>query len=267
MNGSPDHGGLRDYQACFAARIRDPRGQARPKGVPAERMRVYEELLFNNLEGFLLAGYPVTRKLLGARAWRRLVRRFFAEYRCASPLFRDIPCAFLSWMQANAPQAVPDRPYLYELMHYEWLELAVAIDPAEVDANGVVRDGDLLRGIPVLNPTTRLASYRYPVHRIRPRFRPVPADGHDHHYLVYRDREDQVRFTAINALTLHLLLSLRDGDHTGRETLLHMAEGLDQEQTEHVLAMDHEILLNLRDAGALTGSRNQHGQRDPERRV
>ncbi|MFN2338542.1 MAG: DUF2063 domain-containing protein [Gammaproteobacteria bacterium] len=265
MNVSPDKHSLRDYQARFAARIRDPRGQARPKGVPARRMRVYEELLFNNLEGFLLACYPVTRKLLGARAWRRLAKRFFAEHRCDSPLFRDIPRAFLAWMQANASQAVPDRPYLYELMHYEWLELAVAIDPVEDVADGVERDGDLLEDIPVLNPTTRLASYRYPVHEIRPRFRPAPAAGHDHHYLVYRDREHQVRFTTINALTLQLLLSLRNGNHTGRETLLHMAGGLAPDQINHVLAMGQDMLLNLRKSGAVTGVRNTGSTRHCER--
>lgn len=260
MTGLPDSSGLRDYQARFAARIRDPRQRPRPKGVPARRMRVYEELLFNNLEGFLLACFPVTRTLLGARDWRRLVKAFFAGHRCASPLFRDIPGAFLAWMQARASEAVPDRPYLYELMHYEWLELAVAIDPAEVEAEGLEPDDDLLEGIPVLNPTTRLASYRYPVHRIRPRYKPVPADGHDHHYLVYRDREHQVRFTAINALTLHLLLALRGGKRTGREILLHMAEGLEPGQAEAVVAMGHDMLLNLREAGAVTGACNDPGR-------
>ena len=269
MNGLPEQNGLRDYQACFAARIRDPRQQARPKGVPARRMRVYEELLFNNLEGFLLACFPVTRKLLGARPWHRLAKGFFAEHRCTSPLFRDIPGAFLAWMQTRASEQVPERPYLYELMHYEWLELAVATDPVEVevDADELGREGDLLDDVPVLNPTTRLASYRYPVHRIRPRFKPIPADGHDHHYLIYRDCEHQVRFTAVNALSLHLLLSLRDGDRTGREILRHMAEGLDPGQVEAVVAIGHEILLNLREAGAVTGVRKPGSIRHCERSV
>ncbi len=75
-----------EYQSAFAARIRDPRAAPRPPGAPDRRMRVYEELLYNNLEGFLLAGYPIARQLLGARAWKQTVRRFFAEHRCHSPL-------------------------------------------------------------------------------------------------------------------------------------------------------------------------------------
>jgi hypothetical protein len=84
------------YQAAFAVRIRNPRGAPRPAGAPARRMRVYEELLFNNLEGFLLACYPLTRHILGERVWRRTAKRFFAEHRSHSPLFRDIPKAFLN---------------------------------------------------------------------------------------------------------------------------------------------------------------------------
>ena len=265
MNASPDDSELRAYQARFAARIRDPRGQARPRGVPARRMRVYEALLFNNLEGFLLACYPVTRKMLGARTWRRLTRRFFAGHRCDSPLFRDIPGAFLSWMQDSAADAMTDRPYLYELMHYEWLELAVAIDPEEIDSDAVDRDGDLLEGIPVLNPTLRLASYCYPVHRIRPRVRPVPADGHDHHYLVCRDREHQVRFSVLNPVTLRLLLSMREGGHTGRELLLRIAEELGRGQDATVVAMGHELLLDLRSTCALTGIARQPDPASPTR--
>ena len=64
---SPEAMAFTDYQAAFAARIRDPKHAPRPPGAPAKRMRVYEELLFNNLENFLLACYPITRKLLGAR--------------------------------------------------------------------------------------------------------------------------------------------------------------------------------------------------------
>ena len=56
---------FQEYQYAFAAHIRDPRANPRPPGVPARRTRVYNELLFNNLEGFLLACFPVTRKVLG----------------------------------------------------------------------------------------------------------------------------------------------------------------------------------------------------------
>ncbi|MFA5495410.1 MAG: putative DNA-binding domain-containing protein [Porticoccaceae bacterium] len=261
MSGSPDTLRLRDYQLAFAARIRDPRGQPRPQGIPARRMRVYETLLFNNLNGFLLACFPVARRLLGVRAWRKLVRQFFVEQRCASPLFRDIPGAFLDWMQEVAPQTFPDRPWLYELMHYEWLELAVMTDAAEVEA--VTDDGqeDLLAGVPLLNATARLACYRYPVHRIGPRFKATGtegADGASHCYLLYRDDRDVVRFRMLNPVSARLLALIDAEGLSGRDALYKVAAELGHAQSETVVETGAMLLADLRRAGALTGVRSRH---------
>lgn len=253
MSVSPDTCDFLAFQTAFAARIRDPREQPRPPGVPARRMRVYQELLFNNLEGFLLACFPITRRLLGARAWRRTVRRFFAEHRCASPLFRDIPAGFLAWIEPRAAELFPQRPYLCEFMHYEWLELAVATDPeecaVELDAHG-----DVLAGYPVLNPTARLARYRYPVHRIGPRYKCAgPADT-EHVYLVYRDAADAVRFVLLNTVSMRLLDMLRGTRLTGHAALLRIAQELHLD-AEAVIAAGRTLLEDLRRAGALSGIR------------
>jgi len=255
MSASPEPGDFRDFQTAFAARIRDPRGRPRPPGVPARRMRVYEELLFSNLEGFLLACFPITRKLLGARAWRDTLRRFFAEHRCRSPLFRNIPGEFLHWMEPRAATLFPQRPWLYEFMHYEWLELAVSVEDATVDSD-LDPQGDLLAGHPVLNPAARLACYRYPVHTIGPRSTPPAADGARHCYLLYRDHDDVVRFIALNAVTARLLELLRDTALTGHEALLRIARELDHEQPDTLVASGRIMLGQLRDAGAVAGTRS-----------
>jgi hypothetical protein len=246
------------YQAAFAARIRNPKQAARPPGASARRMRVYEELLFNNLEGFLLSCYPVTRKLLGARLWRQSVRRFFSEHRSHSPLFRDIPKAFLDWMRARGAAEFPAPPFLPEFMHYEWLELAVSIAPEEVDPAAIDANGDLLRGRPAPRPSARLACYRYPVHRIGPRFQPRAADGASYCYLLFRDERDEnrdeVRFILLNPLAARLLTMLRDQQPTGREALAHLAGQNNPTQHETFLQFGGELLRDLRARGALLGT-------------
>ncbi|MFN3717220.1 MAG: putative DNA-binding domain-containing protein, partial [Thiobacillus sp.] len=62
------------YQLAFTAHIRDPQANPRPPGVEARRMNIYKDLLYNNVEGFLLACFPVLRRTLGARKWTRMVR-------------------------------------------------------------------------------------------------------------------------------------------------------------------------------------------------
>jgi hypothetical protein len=254
MSASPEPGNFRDFQTAFAARIRDPRGHARPQGVPARRMRVYEELLYNNLEGFLLACFPITVKLLGVRSWRSTVRRFFAEHRCRSPLFRDIPGEFLHWVEPVAATLFPERPWLYEFMHYEWLELEVSTDPATIDCDIDVH-GDLLAGHPVLNPTARLACYHYPVHRIGPRFKPRKTDGALYCYLLYRDHDDVVRFTLLNPVTARLLEILHDDALTGEEALRRIAGELKHDHTHAFVESGQGMLEQLRDAGAVHGIR------------
>ena len=243
-----------EYQTAFAARIRDPRAAPRPPGAPDRRMRVYEELLYNNLEGFLLACYPITRQLFGARAWKQTVRRFFAEHRCHSPLFRDIPRAFLDWMETRHADLFPDLPFLPEFMHYEWLELSVSITPDEPDPAGIEPDGDLLEGRPALSPTARLACYRYPVHRIGPRFEPGAPDGETWCYLLHRDASDDVRFTVLNPVSARLVELIRQERPRGREALARIAAELNHPHSNSLIEAGHQLLRELRQSGALLGT-------------
>ena len=116
--------------------------------------------------------------------------------------------------------------------------------------------GDLLAGHPLLNPTARLACYHYPVHRIGPRFKPRKTDGALYCYLLYRDHDDVVRFIALNAVTARLLELLRDTALTGHEALLRIARELDHEQPDTLVASGRIMLGQLRDVGAVAGTRS-----------
>ena len=93
------------FQQAFTAHIRDPKRNPRPAGVPVRRMRVYNQLLLNNLDGFLLACFPVLRQILGTRKWNRLVRAFFSEHACQTPIFRQIPEEFVQYLSRSASYA------------------------------------------------------------------------------------------------------------------------------------------------------------------
>jgi hypothetical protein len=70
-------------------------------------------------------------------------------------------------------------------------------------------DGDLMHGIPVLNPARLDLAYTWPVHRIGPGYRPRKPQAT--HLVVHRDADDEVRFTTINAVTARLLALLAGG--------------------------------------------------------
>lgn len=246
---------FRDYQTRFAAHIRDPRGAARPEGVPARRMRVYNELLFNNIEGFLLAAFPVCRQVLGQRRWTRLVRAFFRDHVCTTPLFRRIPEEFLAYLAAEwqRPDGYPE--FLAELAHYEWVELDLECSDADAHLPAHDPDGDLLAGRPLLNPVMHLLAYRWPVHRLGPRHRPRTPPAEPTCLLAYRDGALRVRFVAISAATHRLLEVLRqDAGLTGRAAVERLGGEMRHPDPEALLGHGAGILADLRRQGAVLGS-------------
>jgi len=68
-------------QREFAAYIRDPEHNPIPAGIQEQRMAMYRELFFNNINGFLAGNFPVLRALLTDEQWFALAQDFF----CASP--------------------------------------------------------------------------------------------------------------------------------------------------------------------------------------
>ncbi len=245
---------FQDYQYAFAAHIREPRTNPRPRGVPARRMRVYNELLFNNIEGFLLACFPVCRKILGERRWRKLVRAFFAGHRCRTPFFRQIPEEFVTWLRTARAGHPDDPPFLPDLAHYEWVELALDVSPVEPDLTSVDSGGDLLAERPALNPVAMLLTYPYAVHRIGPRFRPKEPDPDPTHILVFRDLQDRVRFLVLNAVSARLVALLHEGSRTGAAALATIARELDHPNPAVVLQGGREILASLRREEAVLGT-------------
>ena len=193
------------YQRAFTAHVRDPRNVARPKGVPARRMKVYSDLLYNNMEGFLLSCFPVCRRILGKRRWDRMVRAFFRDHVCHTPYCRRIPEEFLQYLQ-SAPQALAEYPpFLPELAHYEWIELELDTSDRDADTPRFDPAGDLMAGRPLLNPVLRVLAYRWPVHRLSPRYKPAEPPPEATFFLAFRNVDMQVRFILLNAASARLL--------------------------------------------------------------
>lgn len=244
-------------QIEFAAHIRDPEHCQRPADVEDRRMAIYRDLFYNNVEGFVSSGFPVLRSLYEDRAWQRLVRSFFVHHRCKTPYFLEIAQEFLHYLEHEHPKDPADPPFLVELAHYEWVELALQIEDEAVDPDGVDPQGDLLNGIPVLSSLAWVLSYRFPVHRISPDFCPCEPPAAPTHLLVLRDRSDHVRFHEINAVTARLLTLLgEDSSKSGRELLLQIAAELQHSKPDSVVVNGLQILEDLRRQGVVLGCMN-----------
>ena len=239
------------YQAAFCAHLRDPARQPRPEGTSARRVRVYQDLMYGNLRSFLDVCFPVAREQLGPRRWARLVRAFLAGHPCASPLFRDIPEAFVRWVAGQEDTArLPD--WYGALLHHEWIELALDIHPGCTVVAGARPDGDLLGERPVVNPVSVLSDYAWAVHRIGGGAAPRRERTW---MLAFRDHDDRVQFTVLNPLSARLWTLLQGGRLPGARALQRLARETGRRADEAFLEGGRQLLEGLRVRHALVGTR------------
>ncbi|MFO0029272.1 MAG: DUF2063 domain-containing protein [Pseudomonadota bacterium] len=235
-----------DFQALqrdFAAHLRDPQAHPAPPHLEDRRVGVYRELFFNNLESLLAGNFPVISRLLPDADWRALVRAFMAGWHSHTPLFTEIGREFHRFLEQRAEHGSDDPPFLAELAHYEWVELAVSIDESRIEDVPHDPAGDVVAGVPVLSPLAWPLAYRYPVHRIREEFRPATPPGAPTFLIVARNRRDEVAFMGANALTLHLLEAVKANPGcTGLDCLHALAAAMEPAARAALVSAGAEIL-------------------------
>jgi len=242
-------------QRRFAAHLRDPANCPPPADVDARRMRVYGELVRNAVESFVGSSFPVLKVVLGAELWRTLVGRFLATHACRTPYFLRVAEEFLEFLQGAEAACLALPAFAAELAHYEWVELALDVAEEEVDAPGVDPAGALAEGMPVLSPLAWPLSYAWPVHRIGREFQPEAPGERPTCLVVYRNREDRVKFLEVNEATLRLLALVGEGCRSGRALAAQLATELGQPGIARVEAAALDTLERLRALDIVSGTR------------
>ena len=252
--------GLRGQQFALSRHLRDPEAVPAPEGIEARRLAIYRDLLYNNLQGLLAGNFPVIRKTLDDDAWHALVRAFYAGHRCRAPLFTEIGREFVRWLEAAADGDASLPPWLPELAHYEWVELALQISDAAAP-DGIAADlgagagAALLSGVPAPSPWAWALAYRWPVHRIGPDHRPAQPPEQPTLILARRDAAGDVRFAQLSPLVFRLLELLGDGGRSGRDCLLALAAEAGIADAGAFLAEGAAMLARLHEEGTILGVR------------
>lgn len=238
---------FRQTQKQFSDYLRDPDVNTAPADIEPRRMKIYQDLIFKNVEGFLSGGFPILRSLYNDRDWNALARDFIRSHESHSPYFLEISQEFLKYLQQERGDHDCDPAFLLELAHYEWVELALDVSEEILPVTGdEVLTTDLRTQRPVVSPLVWSLSYQYPVHQLGPEYQPDQAPDQPTFLLVYRDRDDCVQFMVSNALTVRLL-NLLEGDEslTGEQALLQLAAEMNHPAPQDLVQMGCELLLKL----------------------
>lgn len=233
-----------DIQHHFAAYIRNPKNNPVPVGIAEQRMAVYHELFFNNIDSFLSNNFPVIRQILSDEQWYDLTRDFFARHENSTPYFTEIPEEFLTFLAEERNNA-DDLPFLLELAHYEWVEMALSIAKEELPEQQVAIS-DLASANIQLSPLALPLIYQYPVHQISPNFLPTEPPETVTCLVMYRDANDDIHFMHITPMTYQLLAVLQEQQTMSVDDCLSaITEQLSLSDVEAVKQAGLDVLLDL----------------------
>ncbi|MGY1425160.1 HvfC family RiPP maturation protein [Lysobacter sp. A289] len=257
--------------------IRDPDNAPPPTGIEARRLKVYRELFFNNLQSMLAGNFPVIKRILGGAPdtdrWSALVRDFYRDHPSRTPLFTEVAREFVRYLETRVAQDenpagehahAPGRdtpPWLPELAHYEWIELALQISEARADDIAPDPDGGsgaLLDDRPLVSPLAWPLSYTWPVHRIGPGYQPDTPPPEPTCLLLQRDAAGKVHFQQLSALTFRLLQRLEQQPALdGRSQLRALAAEAAIAADDAFIEQGHVMLQQLRASGVIVGTRKK----------
>lgn len=234
---------LAEVQNQFCANLRDPENSQPLSGVELDRMQVYQELIYNNVEDALSTVFPICQQIVGAKRWHKLVRQFFIDYPASKPLYRHISEEFLQFLLSLPIDT--QYPFLQELAHFEWIELALDNDPQSFETLKMKAAPDISNDIIQLSPLAWNLVYQYPVHDIEEDYQPNSVSKSNTFIIAYRNRDDELNFDVTDHFT-HLILDACKENNalTSIELLAELAKKHQQDE-QAVRELGLEVLQNL----------------------
>ena len=62
-------------QRTFTQHMRNPDENPAPVGIEDRRMKIYRELIYNNIQNFMSNSFPVIRKIMDDSDWHKMMRK------------------------------------------------------------------------------------------------------------------------------------------------------------------------------------------------
>ena len=189
-----------------------------PVTIPGTRqsgLNQYRRLIRNNIHNAMEQAFPIAFTVLTEAQWDILIDDFHALHPAATPQVWRLPEEFYTFVEAHRYNEKFSLPFLNDLLHFEWIEIAVH---TMKDAAPAVcrKEGNPLEDVIVVHPEHRMIRLKYPVHL----YSAEKAASHEGDYflLTFRTRDFDVRFADLPPLHAFCFEQILQGK-TGAELL------------------------------------------------
>lgn len=200
-------------------------------GVVPGRLNHYRRLVYNVIRDTMDRAYPITLAALGEEAWDLLVKEFFAKGFPKTPQVWKLPLEFYHYHHARETGTRIQKPYLEDLLYFEWMEIEVHTMPDRPFPD-YVSQGNVFADRLAFNPEFELVQLEYPVHMVPAR--EAAAQKGEYFVLIFREPDDgKVLFLNLSALHTYILTAMMEGDKP-----LHQLKG-DISQTTGIESMTY----------------------------
>ncbi|HEV2614013.1 MAG TPA: putative DNA-binding domain-containing protein [Gammaproteobacteria bacterium] len=137
--------------------------------------------------------FPLLHQQLEPAVWEKLVRDFFHTHPIKTPFSHEIPDDFVEYLYTHAEKN------WFELAHYDWVELALGIDMA--DLSHIKSEGN----IPLVSPLAYLLHYE---------------TLNNSYYIAFRNRTHEVFYHPINLFSAKFFELLKNNTTLTGEAVL-----------------------------------------------
>jgi hypothetical protein len=169
----------------------------------------YRRLVYSVIKDTLRNAFPITRKLIGKKRWKKAVAHFFENHRCETPQIWKLPIEFCAYYEKEPFPFKKEFPFIKELLQFEWLEIEVfMMEDLPIEKFKTVNSSNEEVLIP--NPEIKILPLQYPVH-IKKVKQITEADKGQYFACIHRDyNTKQVKFNDLSYPFVEMLVKINE---------------------------------------------------------
>ncbi len=175
-------------------------------GVAPGRVKHYRRLVYNVVKDTMDTAFPIARSALAEEEWDRMVHEFFSLESLHVPQIWKLPREFYRYHAAHDTGDRIGKPYLSDLLYFEWMEIEVHTMPDRPFPE-IRTEGNILSDPLAFNPEHELVRLAYPVH-LHSAEQSIRLKG-DYYVMVYRmPGTGNIQFLDLTELHVYMILKM-----------------------------------------------------------